>query len=193
MDLGRTTVRFYESIFAPAYRVLGHKLPPLSLWHLAALEAIESPFITGQGDVRLGDIQSAVQICLTRWPSKPALKPTWLDCVQNLLWNRNRSIVKRHAETLAAHIAHYQIHPEMWREGEEEGKGGPKSPHILLRASALIDLGLSMNVVMNDISPAMASWLICGTNEYRGNSSGMISDRESSIMERMQEGGGDGR
>lgn len=186
MDLGNTTSeRFFQSLFTPAFTVLGRKLPPLSLWHLAALEAIESPFITGRGNVSLGDIQAAVQICMSRGPAILDLRPTLRDKWQNLIWNRNAKFVTKHATALSAHLASSQIYPELWRS-EDKGGASPGSPNILLRVAALMDVGFSLSEALNDITPAMASWITASMGEYRGQGNSIVSDKDMVIMEHMR-------
>lgn len=178
-----TTLHFYESVFATRYRVLGVTLPPLSLWHLAALEAAESPFVTGSGNVTLGDIQIAVQICRTRWPKRPEPRPTLLTRLQNLMRNRNERFVRRHAESMAAHIAHHRIYPPVW---VEERDGQPiGSPQTLLQVVALLELGVSLDQAWNDISPGMASWMTAASGERKGNLS-VTSDETAAKMEALR-------
>lgn len=177
-----TSHLFYESVFATQYRVLGVKLPPLSLWHLAALDAVESPFVTWRGNVCLGDIQIAVQICRTRWPKRPDIRPTLWTRLQNLALNRNERYVRGQAEMLAAHIAHHCIYPPVW---SDEGGKPIGCPPQLNRVVSLLALNVGLSEAWNDISPGMASWMIAAEAERQGQLS-ITSDKEHAIMERMK-------
>jgi hypothetical protein len=184
-----TTLHFYESVFATCYKVLGKRLPPLSLWHLAALEAVESPFVTGRGNVSLGDIQMAVQICQSRWPNRPEPRPTLWTRVQNIWRNRNERYVREQAEIMAAHIAHHQIFPDVW---SDEGGGKPLgAPAVLTRVVGLIAINVSLDQAWNHISPGMASWMISADAERKGNLE-IVSDRDKAIMADLEAKGGEG-
>lgn len=158
--------QFYRHLFPARYRVLGRVLPPLSLWHLAALEAIDSPLISSEGDqpIELGDLQSAVQVCLTRWPRQPQLSPSLRHWWQQFRHRKDLRYLKRHAEAFRAYLQMHCTPPELW---QDEGK--PRlitAPLVLSRVAGLAALpGFTLDAIWNDVTPGYALWILAANAE----------------------------
>jgi hypothetical protein len=159
---------FFRQLFPPVYRVLGRTLPPLSLWHVAALEAINSPFVQPHGSggrTELSDVQIAVQICLTRWPDQPRLEPTLRHWLQQFFYRGSSRYVRRHAQAFAAYFQCHSAPPELW----EDEKTAPRfltAPSVLSRVAGLSCFpAYTVDSIWNDVTPGYALWLLCANAE----------------------------
>lgn len=72
-----------DTTFAAAYidndvhhSLFGRRLYPFSLWHLALLQAINSPFV-GTGEVTLWDLKTAVGICSLQYKHSRVKRPVF--------------------------------------------------------------------------------------------------------------------
>jgi len=158
---------FFRHLFPPQYRVLGHVLPPLSLWHLAALEAIGSPLLASEPGhtAELGDLQAAIRICLTRWPDQPDLRPTLRDWWQQFLHRKDRRYLRDHAEAFHAYLQIHTTPPELWK-GEGEIPRLISAPSVLSRVAGLSELpAFTLNDIWNNVTPGYAYWHLCAIAE----------------------------
>lgn len=159
---------FYQHLFPSRYRVLGRWLPPLSLWHVASLEALRSPFVTHQGSIEFADVQVAVKVCLSRWPKQPTLKPTIRDACMAWIYRHNHRRIAEQARIMFAHINAYSTPPRVW-ESVEEGCATITAPPILSRIARLASLGnMSMREIWNDVTPGFSIWLLLALAERDG-------------------------
>jgi hypothetical protein len=160
---------FYRLLFSSQTKVLGRQLPPLSLWHLALLEGIGSPFVSANpGDqIDLADIQAAVRICSVRWPNHPKLKPSLRDVYHAWRYRGNKRFVRQNAQALMAHIRLHCAPPELWEQVTHEGRE-ITAPHILSRVVGLVALGIDYARIWNDIPPGMSLYLLNAAAEREG-------------------------
>ena len=173
-----STEAYYRQLFAPQYIVLGKTLPPLSLWHLAALEALASPFVTRQGSFDLADLQVAVKICLTRWPQQPVLRPTAVDLAQQRRRRGNQTYLAREARAFTDYLALHNRPPEIW-ESEMDKPRLLSAPAVLSRVAGMLKFpALTLDQIWNDISPGQALWLLCATAERETGEIRFVTDED---------------
>lgn len=168
---------FHRTLFPPRVRVLGRWLPPLSFWHLACLQALESPFIRG-GDIALADIQLGVKIAFTRWPAPPPVRRTWREAAQRWLYDRSPSYVRREAEAFSLWRQLHELRPEFW-EREDQLPRLLTAPAILARVAQLERLTKFTHAeAWNDLTPGYASWLISTIQEQQGAELRFVRDED---------------
>lgn len=163
---------FYRLLFSSRTKVLGRKLPPLSLWHMALLEGIDSPFISDApgGRIELADVQAATAICQVRWPNLPRLTPSLRDVVQAWRYRGSTRFIRKHTEALKAHIRLHLTPPDvMWDQAFDSNRE-ITAPHILTRVVGLVSMGIDYQRIWNDISPGMSLWLLNASAERAGAS-----------------------
>ncbi len=171
---------FFRLLFPPRYRVLGYELPPLSLWHVAALEAIGSPLLSPHGETRieLGDLQAAVRICQTRWPDQPDMRPRLVDWWQQLRHKTSLRYLRTHAEAFHAYFALHCTPPELW-----EDEGVPRlltAPSILSRVAGLAALpAFTLDSIWNDVTPGYALWLLCAKAERETGNVRFVTEEDA--------------
>lgn len=178
---------FFLHLFPPQYRVLGQDLPPLSLWHLAALEAIESPFLGGKGaQIQLGDLQAAVRVCLTRWPDQPEIRPRLRDWWQQLRYRTDERYLRQHAKAFHAYLQLHCTPPEIW----EDEEGIPRTitaPSVLSRVAALSNFpAFTLDAIWNDVTPGYALWLLCANAERETGRVRFASDEDDALPDLEQ-------
>jgi hypothetical protein len=165
---------FLTSLFPGVHRVLGRKLPPLSLWHLACLHAISSPLVTLQGEVTFGDLQLAVRISRMRWPQQPDFRPRLRDAIERVCFSLHRKTwqllrLRRESEKWMFYRNCYNAQPSFWEVEHDENTGGStlNAPEIMLRVVELTRVrGLRHAQIWNEISPGYSAWLV-STNQQR--------------------------
>lgn len=161
---------FLRHLFPTQFRVLGRILPPLSLWHLAGLEAVDSPFAGRSDSISLWDIQVAVKVCTTRWPNQPKLTPTFRDNWQQWRHGNDAAYIREHAEAMAAHLQLHSLPPELYEQVGEQTRE-ISAPPILARVAAMVRLpAFSNDDIWNNTTPGYFSWLMCAiTEREQGN------------------------
>lgn len=157
---------FYRALFPPAVTVMGIQLSRLSLWHLAALEAIQSPFLSADPGalIRVGDLHLAVKVCQHEPGEELDLKPRLGDILTRLRWGRSEKKFNDQAVIFAAWLKMQQIVPEMWDAPSDMDARPISAPLVLYRVSQLIDLGIP-HLEAWSMSPGYAVWLLTAHDE----------------------------
>lgn len=90
----------------PPPRVLGRTLQPATIWHVAALVALESPLV-GEGTASIEDIQIA-SIILSQTPTLDRLpvmpKATWRDIWHRARYAKDSAFLRAQSELIASHL-----------------------------------------------------------------------------------------
>lgn len=103
--------RFLEAIAHAEHRILGRRLHPYSTWHEFNLQAINSPFLTGEG-ISIKDCVALVRICSTQYRTGgpvPELRARWWWWPR--LWRTRMSVLVREIE---AYMVDYAVGPKFW-------------------------------------------------------------------------------
>lgn len=175
---------FYQTLFPGTCHVLGHALPPLSLWTLSVLQAVRSPFlsINAETEFTLSDLQIAVRCALTPTLQPPDLKPTLVDRWQHFLHSRSKRYLQEQATAFIAWLLVHQKIPGLWTR---ETDGDPRcisAPLELSQASALMALGMSHHEAWS-CSPGYAFWLILAHDERGSDSIRFVDEDEDAEIE----------
>lgn len=177
---------FHIAFFPPGLRLLGRTLRPLTLWHLAALEALHSPFLSPDpgAQVRPGDLLLALRVCAHAPLSPLRLRPSVKDLWYRLRYRRGQAW-QRHARTFVAWLQLSRTLPEMWATEPGEGETAPRgisAPPTLSRVTALMESGLTWSEAWA-VSPGLADWIIGARAERHQPAVRFVTDEERADME----------
>jgi len=157
---------FFRVLFPGQARVCGRKLPPLSLWRLACLQAIQSPFLQASaegGTFTLADLLLAIRAVSTPNLTPPNLRPRLRD-VFTLIRCRHRAHYReKHGAIFLKWLALHQLRPELWQNEDNEARD-ISAPLILSHIAGLMDAGLSHTEAWSS-APGYASWLLAAGAE----------------------------
>lgn len=170
--------RFYRTLFPGRVQVCGVSLPPLTLWRLAALQAIDSPFLSGDPKTRItpADLTLAVAAvrCLNMQPPnlRPGLRAFWWTRKMN----RSRKVWKAQARLFIQYLRAHQIGPELWRDELREPRY-ITAPLVMSQVAGLVELGIDHRQAW-DTSPGYASWLLLTAAERKCDGIKFAADEE---------------
>lgn len=170
---------FFHVLFPGQARVCGRSLPPLTLWRLACLQAVRSPFLAASGDFTLADLLCALRTVRTPNLTAPDLRPRWRDLLTLTLHRRSARYREKHGATFIQWLALHQIRPELW-QAEDTSSREITAPLILSQVVALMDCGLTHAEAWNT-SPGYASWLITAKAERDNDRVKFATDDDDEI------------
>lgn len=152
--------RFFRTLFPGRATVCGVSLPPLSLWRLAALQAIASPFVSGDPKARItpADLTLAVKAVTCGNMEPPDLRPTWRSRRWTRKMQRSGKLWKAQATAFVAWLNAHQITPELWRDELREPRY-ITAPLVMSQVAGLVKLGIPHSEAW-DTSPGYAAWLL---------------------------------
>lgn len=181
---------FHRQLLPGTYRVLGHVLPPLSLWHLEQLVALRSPLLRGGCDddaAQLGDLQVAVKVCLSRYPHPARLQPTFRDCIQQWIFRRDEVYLRRHLQAFVSFLAVHMTPPDIW-ETEGAATRYLTAPPILQRVTGLMRFPcFTWAEIWNDITPGLSLWLLTASSERESTEVRFVQDGEDDAHEAIED------
>lgn len=131
-----------EAFLNTSHRVCGLWMRPLSVGHAFTLEAIGSPFYSGQrGD--FSQLQLAAWIC-----SRPPLAPLNARGLRFRLWKRLGSPEEFDVEAAkwAVYVGDYCAAPQMWNKSPKAGEEKPEPSRIpapIMTVARLMRLGMT--------------------------------------------------
>lgn len=179
---------FHQALFPPETKVLGYRLGTLSLWHLAALQALRSPFLAHDADrtIRFGDLHLAVRVCAHPPGSALRLRPRWRDLAARLLHGRNAARFERAATIFIGWLLLHQHRPELWQAAGEAAAAqrAISAPHILSQVAALIALGIPHGEAWA-MSPGYAAWLIAAAAERTCASVRFFTEEDQAFADKL--------
>ena len=148
---------FQHALFPPALRIMGRTVQGLSLWHLAALHSVQSPFLSADPERRVvvGDLLIALRIVQARPWAALQLCPRLADILTRL---RYRRTWQQHARAFAQWLRAQQITPELWQRVDEGAPRQITAPVILSKIAALMAIGFSHDEAWA-LSPGYAEWI----------------------------------
>lgn len=170
---------FQHILFTGTCRVLGRDLPPLTLWSLSVLQAIQSPFLSLSTDTEftLADLQVAVKCALTPALQPPNLKPTRADWWHHLRHRKSTKYLEQQAAAFVSWLLIHQKTPALWAQ---ETEGTPRyisAPLELSYVSALMALGMTHAEAWS-CSPAYAAWLTRAHDERTSDAIRFVDEEE---------------
>lgn len=158
--------QFLRILFPGQARVCGRALPPLTLWRLACLFAIQSPLLSGSrksGTFTLSDLLLAVRAVSGRNQRSPSLRPKLRDIFTLIFWRKNKTYREKHGSAFVEWLAVHQLSPELW-ENEDSDNRQISAPFILSQVAGLMSLGMTHNEAW-DTPPSYAKWLLAAHAE----------------------------
>ena len=158
--------QFLRILFPGEARVCGRTLPHLTLWRLACLFAIQSPFLSTAakgGTFTLSDLLLAVRAVSTRNQCAPSLRPRLRDLFRLLFRRKNKKYREQHATCFVEWLSLHQLSPELW-DNEDSDNRTISAPFILSQVAGLMELGMTHPEAW-DTSPGYAKWLLAANAE----------------------------
>lgn len=111
-----------EALINSEHRILGRKLRPFCLWHLALLQTLDSPYLAA-GKVEPFDLRTAVGVCSLHYGQSKVIRP--------LAFITSRSVTRfeQASNKFLAYIGDYLQRPEYTIvEPDRRGSGTPLGP-----------------------------------------------------------------
>ena len=169
---------FLQTLFPGRARVCGRVLPPLTLWRLACLQAVRSPFLDPQASWTLKDLLIALRAVCTPNLQPPDMRQTWRDVWHLHRHGLSKAYLEAHATTFVKYLSLHQLRPEMWQpEGDDAAAARDiTAPVLLSHVAALMELGMT-HAEAWDTAPGYATWLILAHAE-RHNDRVQFTDAE---------------
>lgn len=160
-------------------RLLGRTLQPFCLKHRVILHGLDSPLVTGEGEVRPIDILHAVKLCAGERIGKLTLKDRfWMI----MMTNRPIIFVKC-VEAFRAHVG-VDRWPKFWEKETGEGTTNHGVPWVLLVVSNLITNGVPPERAWM-MPEYQAIWLNAAFAISNGAKTNILSTEEEEFMEKV--------
>jgi hypothetical protein len=170
---------FLESILNTSHKVYGHRLLPLSLFHIGMLERISSPLLLG-GELTGEDIAKAALICSSKNVQK--LESKFRNFVNNILF-----FLYKPGTEFAKWNAYWNDYFPAPQMMEKEGSSEGKFPYIASCAAAIIQqTGWDFNKVFYEMPVGQLVWLNLAFAFVQSGETNIVSDKEADIMERIK-------
>lgn len=188
--------RFFRTLFPGTVTVCGVELPPLTLWRLAALQAVQSPFVASDPRTVItpADLTFALQIARCGNMQAPDIKWSFKAWKWTRKMQKNGLLFRQQARLFVEWMKVHQLTPELWRDELHEPRY-ITAPLVMSHVAGLLQLGINHEDAWN-MSPGYAAWLILAGAERENNSIKFADDKpmerinkprtESEIIEQAQ-------
>ena len=169
-----------ESFLHRDHRVLGRRLPPLSLRRLMLLELVNSPWIAG-GAVSWGSLILSVWACVRPWHGWTA--PTTLQT----LWLRltsPRAKLAAESARFETYVKDYWAPPQMWTKPRKKGENLKPSKlpwQMKVAGSLAAATGWEADKIWN-MPAGEALWWAVSIASYEGAEPDLITDEERRLV-----------
>lgn len=114
---------YYNAFLPPSVRICGRWLETFTVWHRFLLEAIRSPFATGEGDITPADLLRAVKICRTNYDGSRSLKPGIRDFIWKRRMERNPHLFHRETGNFSKWLSLNNSRPDYWQKPSSSSGG----------------------------------------------------------------------
>lgn len=148
--------RYYRAFLEGDHEALGETLKPFSLWHNFLLQALESPFLTGER-VEVEHVVQACEIFKTSFPNEPNLRYSLKQWFKVRSLKKNMAKLEAETKKIAKYIEANSSFPRFWQNQKTEKQQGLTSPETLAVVISLIQLGFEEGKAW-DMSLARARW-----------------------------------
>ena len=183
---------FLAALFPGSHRVLGVRLRPYCLGHLAALMAIGAPLVAGDGArIGAGDLLAAVRVCRSPgWPvlSPYDLRPRWRDAVRRWWLERKptrlRAAVQAFMDYQDAHCSFPKFYSQESTKEDDVDRGDVptgnrlSAPFLLSRVCAVVMRTSVSQAEAWQMPLALPSWMIGTLDELEGSPVRFLDESE---------------
>jgi len=128
---------YFNGIIGAEIKVCGYRLANLSLWHLAILEAIESPILTGE-NAGAREMLVLLKITQAQYPETPCLEPRFKDALWILRMERNPMLAMREVKKLRDWFEVQMSSPVLYKSLKKDKIKEHSSPQILSLVCSLV-------------------------------------------------------
>jgi hypothetical protein len=175
---------FLRVLFPGQARICGRQLPPLTLWRIACLQAIRSPFLSVEaetGTFTLADLLLALRAVQARNMTPPNLRPHWRDVITLVLCRKSARYRQKHGSHFLQWLALHQLSPELWKNEDNDGRS-LSAPFIISQIAALMETGMS-HAEAWDTAPGYATWLLAASAERHTDRVQFTTEEDAAINE----------
>lgn len=170
---------FLEAVINSSHTVYGHKLRPLTLFHLSLLEQIKSPLLVG-GPLQPSDIATAAIICSSRDSQEYNKNFRKLLNPVTFLFYKPEKELNRWNE----YWNDYFSVPETLQN--DNSKEYPLPYTVSCAAGIIKQTGWSFDYVFHELPIGLLIWLNTGFNYIESGETSVISDKEREIMAQVK-------
>jgi len=173
---------FHRTLFPGTATVCGRELPPLTLWRLACLQAIASPFLSRDSKQRI-DVPAlllALRAVATPNLEPPDLATRFRDRRDYWRYSRSQAKFEREAKTFVQWLCVHQLRPELWQNDDGDSGREITAPYILAQVASLMAAGMTHREAW-DTSPGYADWLILAKGERESERIKFFSSEDEEI------------
>lgn len=170
---------FLTAFFPDSATVCGRPLDAFTPYHYMLLRAVGSPFLSGSGVIRPGDILSAVCTCRQTFGKPVRIRAGIRDAVWKLRMTRNPAIFRRECVKFSAWMKSNSSGPRFW----SVVSGGQKSrdltgPDILTLITPLIMKTTLTETEAWNMSLGRAQWIAAEIAELEGSERRFLFDED---------------
>jgi len=168
---------FFNGILGADLKVCGYKLTNLSLWHLAILEGIQSPILTGeQAEIR--DMLIFLKTTQVIYPQTPIFKPTIKDAFYTFRMQRKPKTASKEVLKLKKWLEVQMSCPVLYKNLRKNKSKGHSSPAILSIVCSIVSrAGVNFAEAWN-MRSAEARWYEVSLAEHQGADLNISYDNE---------------
>ena len=167
------------TILPPTLEVCGTRLLPFCLRHRAALEAIDSPVLHTDRDVRPDDLMAAVRILSTDKLEEMRRPTTWREEIWSVRMKGNRRLFVGEAAKVLIYFQAQSLWPRFWQKTDKPKNSG--IPWILGLIANLMRNGCTYEEAWT-MPEAEAIWLNMAHAHAEGADVQIVSDTEWQAM-----------
>jgi hypothetical protein len=177
---------FLQTLFPGIATVCGRVLPRLTLWRLACLQAIESPFLSvkGNDEVTLADLLLAIRAVSTPNLQPPDLRASFHDRWHWRRYHKSTVYLQAQARIFVDWLAVQQMQPELWQPAEDGIARALTAPANLARVAALMDAGMT-HAEAWDTAPGYGTWLCLAAAERETDRVRFVTDDDEELSAEM--------
>lgn len=160
---------FYRSLLTPRLKVFGYHLKPFSVYHLAILKALNSPFVIVDQDIRPAEVIIFLKVCSIQFPEQPDLvNLSFLDRWKTYFITFNKKAFIEIVKGCSWYIKEHQYYPEYMSSDSGFNLRDLNAPPDCSMITNLIKNGIPHEEALN-LPISYANWLIASFAELDGD------------------------
>ena len=128
---------YFNGLIGAEVKVCGVKLANLSLWHLAILEAIGSPILSGES-AGIRDMLILLKVTKSKYPKIESLKASFMDGLWIWRIERSDKLALREVNKLREWFAVQMSAPVMYTSESVSLHKGASSPNVLSLVTGIV-------------------------------------------------------
>ena len=169
------------SLLSPTIKVCGRKLLPFCLRHRVALQAIDSPILDVNADIRAEDVMNAVKILSTHNLEDFRKPISFFEMIHLKNMKVSKKKLKEEARKLLIYFESQSLWPRFWESDKKTGKDiGVDWPLVIVANLTKNGCTLEESWTMPE---SQAVWLHIANMISEGIDVKLVTDKEWEAME----------